>query len=87
MKELIFDTIAVRAREIWHRYFRGVAVSVLIALAAAFLSEHYGAPAMFLAILIGLALPSCRMIPIPLLASSSRPAAFFGSGLLYSESA
>ena len=43
-------------RDIWRRHFRGVAVSVLIALAAAFLSEHYGAPAMLLAILIGLAL-------------------------------
>lgn len=40
----------------WRRYFRGVAVSILVALAAAFLSEHYDAPAMLLAILIGLAL-------------------------------
>jgi uncharacterized integral membrane protein (TIGR00698 family) len=36
--------------------FHGFAVATMIALAAAFLSEHYGAPAMLLAILIGLAL-------------------------------
>lgn len=45
-----------RTREVWHRYFRGLAISALVALAAAFISEHYGAPAMLLAILIGLAL-------------------------------
>lgn len=36
--------------------FHGLAVAGMIALSAAFLSEHYGAPAMLLAILIGLAL-------------------------------
>lgn len=40
----------------WQRLFPGLSVTVLIALASAFLSEHYGAPAMLLAILIGLAL-------------------------------
>lgn len=36
--------------------FPGFAVSVLIAVTAQFLSEHYGAPAMLLALLLGLAL-------------------------------
>ena len=36
--------------------FPGLAVSVLIAATAQFLSEHYGAPAMLLALLLGLAL-------------------------------
>lgn len=36
--------------------FPGFAVSVLIAVAAQFLSEHYGAPAMLMALLLGLAL-------------------------------
>ncbi|MDH4414574.1 MAG: putative sulfate exporter family transporter [Rhizobium sp.] len=42
--------------ERWQKLFPGLSVTVLIALASAFLSEHYGAPAMLLAILIGLAL-------------------------------
>lgn len=37
-------------------YFPGFAVSSLVAVTAVFLSEHYGAPAMLLALLIGLAL-------------------------------
>src|SRR5699024_4884263 len=36
--------------------FPGFAVSALIAATAQFLSEHYGAPAMLLALLLGLAL-------------------------------
>ncbi|SDD79405.1 conserved hypothetical integral membrane protein [Paracoccus isoporae] len=36
--------------------FPGLAVSVLVAVAAQFLSDHYGAPAMLLALLLGLAL-------------------------------
>ncbi|AUM75866.1 YeiH family protein [Paracoccus jeotgali] len=36
--------------------FPGFAVSVLVAITAQFLSEHYGAPAMLLALLLGLAL-------------------------------
>ena len=43
----------------WHdlqRYFPGFAVSVLVAITAQFLSDHYGAPAMLLALLMGLAL-------------------------------
>lgn len=36
--------------------FPGVAVALLVAVAAQFLSEHYGAPAMLMALLMGLAL-------------------------------
>lgn len=36
--------------------FPGVAVSVLVAVTAQFLAEHYGAPAMLMALLLGLAL-------------------------------
>lgn len=36
--------------------FPGFAISVLVAVSAQFLSEHYGAPAMLLALLLGLAL-------------------------------
>lgn len=36
--------------------FPGIAVSVLVAATAQFLSEHYGAPAMLMALLLGLAL-------------------------------
>lgn len=36
--------------------FPGLAISVLVAVTAQFLSEHYGAPAMLLALLLGLAL-------------------------------
>ncbi|WP_299844477.1 putative sulfate exporter family transporter [uncultured Paracoccus sp.] len=37
-------------------YFPGFAISVLVAVSAQFLSDHYGAPAMLLALLLGLAL-------------------------------
>lgn len=43
-------------RAIWQARLPGLSIAVLIALAASFLSEHYGAPAMLLTILIGLAL-------------------------------
>ncbi|MBJ2151826.1 YeiH family protein [Paracoccus sp. IB05] len=36
--------------------FPGIAVSILVAVTAQFLSEHYGAPAMLMALLMGLAL-------------------------------
>ena len=36
--------------------FPGLALAVLVAMAAQFLSEHYGAPAMLMAILLGIAL-------------------------------
>lgn len=50
------DSDRVTMRQRWQVLFPGLSVTVLIALASAFLSEHYGAPAMLLAILIGLAL-------------------------------
>jgi len=39
-----------------HILFPGVAVAVLVALAAQFVAEHYGAPAMLMALLFGIAL-------------------------------
>ncbi|MEM1301852.1 MAG: putative sulfate exporter family transporter, partial [Pseudomonadota bacterium] len=36
--------------------FPGILISGLIALAAQFISEHYGAPAMLMALLFGIAL-------------------------------
>ena len=36
-------------------YFPGVLVSVIIAVAATFLSEHYGGPVMLFALLLGMA--------------------------------
>ena len=44
------------ARQTISDAFPGFAVSVLVAATAQFLSEHYGAPAMLLALLLGLAL-------------------------------
>lgn len=38
------------------QFFPGLAVSVLVAVTAQFLSDHYGAPAMLMALLLGLAL-------------------------------
>ncbi len=44
------------SRRLLAQSFPGFAVAVLIAVTAQFLSEHYGAPAMLLALLLGLAL-------------------------------
>ena len=41
--------------ELWQRYFPGVAVAATIALAATFLSQRYGAPAMLMSLLLGMA--------------------------------
>ena len=43
--------------------FPGFAVSALVAATAQFLSEHYGAPAMLMALLLGLALNSLGLVP------------------------
>lgn len=40
----------------WRRHLPGLMVAALVAVAAQFLSEHYGAPAMLMAILLGIAL-------------------------------
>lgn len=50
MKSLVPSTAGMQS------IFPGFAVSALIAVTAQFLSEHYGAPAMLLALLLGLAL-------------------------------
>lgn len=46
----------IPSRAIVGMIFPGLAVSVLVAATAQFLSEHYGAPAMLMALLLGLAL-------------------------------
>lgn len=46
----------IPSRSMLEKAFPGFAVSALVAVAAQFLSEHYGAPAMLLALLLGLAL-------------------------------
>lgn len=40
----------------FRRYYPGILVAVLVALAARFVAEHYGAPAMLMALLFGIAL-------------------------------
>jgi uncharacterized integral membrane protein (TIGR00698 family) len=40
----------------WRQHWPGLAVAAMVALSAQFLSEHYGAPAMLMAILLGIAL-------------------------------
>lgn len=51
----------------WRSRLPGLSLAVLVAMAAQFLSEHYGAPAMLMALLIGLALnflsEEARMLP------------------------
>lgn len=39
----------------WHAYWPGLAMTIIAALAAAWLSDHYGAPRMLMGLLIGLA--------------------------------
>ncbi len=43
-------------RQRWAARFPGLAVAALVSVTATFLSEHYGAPAMLMAILLGIAL-------------------------------
>lgn len=47
---------AGRWKQTGAKLFPGIAVSLLVAVTAQFLSDHYGAPAMLLALLMGLAL-------------------------------
>ncbi len=47
--------MAGQAGALWRSHGRGVMVAALIAAASAFLSEHYGAPVMLFALLIGMA--------------------------------
>jgi len=65
-------------------YWQGVAVAGLIAMAATFLSEHYSAPAMLFALLIGLSLGflSEQETLKPGLAFSAKHMLRFGVGLL-----
>jgi uncharacterized membrane protein YadS len=47
--------MAPMLKDRFDKYFGGVALAVVIAAAASFLSDHYGAPAMLFALLIGMA--------------------------------
>ncbi|QYK40640.1 MAG: putative sulfate exporter family transporter [Paracoccaceae bacterium] len=49
-------SFSLPTRADWDQHFPGLAVAGCAALAAQFLSDHYGAPAMLMAILIGMAL-------------------------------
>ncbi|MGR3594457.1 MAG: YeiH family protein [Limimaricola soesokkakensis] len=64
--------------------FPGVALAALVAMAAQFLSEHYGAPAMLMAILLGIALAFLSEEPrsAPGIAFSSRVLLRIGVALL-----
>ena len=50
----LLDT-AVPAQHGWRNYWPGLAMTIIAALAAAWLSDHYGAPRMLMGLLIGLA--------------------------------
>jgi uncharacterized integral membrane protein (TIGR00698 family) len=71
-------------RSRWQLYFGGVMLVVVIAAAATFLSEHYGAPVMLFALLIGMAFhflaqdDSCK----PGVEFSANTLLRFGVGLL-----
>jgi uncharacterized membrane protein YadS len=43
------------AKQAWFLYYPGIFVAFVIAASATFLSEHYGAPVMLFALLIGIA--------------------------------
>jgi uncharacterized integral membrane protein (TIGR00698 family) len=45
-----------QAQALWQSHARGLMVAGLVAIASAFLAEHYGAPVMLFALLIGMAL-------------------------------
>ncbi|MDX9860089.1 MAG: putative sulfate exporter family transporter [Rhodospirillales bacterium] len=47
--------VAARRVRRWRRYFPGMVVALTVAAAARFLSDHYGAPQMLFALLLGLA--------------------------------
>jgi len=47
--------VAARRVRRWRRYFPGMVVALTVAAAARFLSDHYGAPQMLFALLVGLA--------------------------------
>ncbi|MGB0866504.1 MAG: YeiH family protein [Granulosicoccaceae bacterium] len=48
-------TFLQRQSEQWNTLFAGFAVAAVVAVTAQFLSEHYGAPAMLMALLLGIA--------------------------------
>ena len=66
------------------RYFPGVCVTVTVAIAASFLSQRYGAPAMLIALLLGLAFNFLREHPacLPGVEFSTGPLLRIGVALL-----
>ena len=48
-------TSARHAAQALQRLFPGIALALIVAMAAQFLSDHYGAPVMLMAILLGIA--------------------------------
>ena len=73
-----------RLAEMTRSYFPGLALAALVAMAAQFLSEHYGAPAMLMAILLGIALAFLSEEPrsAPGIALASRHLLRLGVALL-----
>ena len=51
----LLDTSAPAQQVGWRDHFPGLAITAIAALAAMWLSEHYGAPKMLMGLLIGLA--------------------------------
>jgi uncharacterized membrane protein YadS len=68
----------------WRRLFPGVAVAFLIMLAATFLAQRYGAPAMLLGLLLGMAFNFLSETPkvLPGIDFSSTQILRFGVALL-----
>ena len=61
----------------------GLLVATVIAFASKFLSEHYGAPAMLMALLLGIAFHFLAKRDAALRASSLPPRRCYGSGWRY----
>ena len=51
----LLDAAPAGGGQSWRAHFPGLAMTIVAALAAAWLSEHYGAPRMLMGLLIGLA--------------------------------
>ncbi|WP_255109669.1 YeiH family protein [Shimia sp. CNT1-13L.2] len=56
MRAVLQSKLSLSDTRLWaRRIWRGLLVSVMVAVTAQFLSEHYGAPAMLMALLLGIA--------------------------------
>lgn len=78
------DSLTQRGFTAIQNNWRGIAVALVIAAAATFLSEHYGAPTMLFALLIGLALSFLSAQPAlkPGLSLTAKSVLRLGVGLL-----